>query len=258
VRFLYPSAPFQIKVPDETYAAEHAVAIAAGLPVSLFSYEEFCAGGFHPFPAFSLGETICYRGSSLTLKDYQRLSESIRRAGAIPLTPPDDYKRCHYLPSWYPLLHNHTPKTLFFMETANVEAALREQGWTRCFLKDYVKSLSTHGGSFITSLDQIPEVIRKMKKYRGMIEGGLCAREMEDFVPETEQRYFVYKGKPHAAEGEIPDLVLLAAKLIKSPFFSVDIIQRKDGTPRIVELGDGQVSDLKSWPPEKFISIFTL
>jgi hypothetical protein len=192
----------------------------------------------------------------LTVKDYQRLHESLRRLGGRPLTTPDEYKLCHYLPSWYSLLAEYTPKTLLFMETANVEAALTAKGWTGCFLKDYVKSLSTDGGSLVTSLERIPEVIKKMKKYRGMIEGGLCAREIEDFVPDTERRYFVYKGRAHSPSGPIPDLVATAAKAIKSPFYSIDIVQRKDGAPRIVELGDGQVSDLKNWTPDQLINLF--
>jgi len=256
VRFLYPSAPFQPRQPDDNFASEYASTISAGFLVSLFSYEEFCAGNFHPEPVPARGERVCYRGWMLTVPDYQRLTESLARLGGVPLTSAAEYKLCHYLPSWYSLLVEHTPKTLFFVETANVAAALQGKGWTGCFLKDYVKSLSTDGGSLVTSLDKIPEVIRKMKKYRGMIEGGLCAREIEDFVPATEQRHFVFKGKAYSVSGEVPDLVSLAAKAIKSPFFSVDTVQRQDGSLRIVELGDGQVSDRKNWSPEQFLQLF--
>lgn len=37
------------------------------------------------------------------------------------------------------------------------------------------------------------------------------------------------------------------ASRIDAPFYSVDVIQRGDGVWRVVELGDGQVSDLKEW-----------
>jgi ATP-grasp domain, R2K clade family 3 len=133
---------------------------------------------------------------------------------------------------------------------------LRTQGWTSCFLKDYVKSFSTDGGSIITDLTQIPAVIAKMKKYRGQIEGGLCARRLESFDVTTEQRYFVYEGKAFSVDGTIPDVVQAVVRKVSSPFFSVDIIHRSDGVWRVVELGDGQVSDLKQWIPEKFLEIF--
>jgi hypothetical protein len=35
----------------------------------------------------------------------------------------------------------------------------------------------------------------------------------------------------------------------------VDVVQRADGQLRIVEIGDGQVSDLVGWTPERFASI---
>jgi hypothetical protein len=192
----------------------------------------------------------------LSVSDYQRLCQSIRAFGATPLTTPQEYELCHYLPNWYPLLIDYTPETLFFKEAEDVATALRNHGWTGCFLKDYVKSLSTDGGSLVSSLDTIPDVIKKMKKYRGTIEGGLCARKIEDFDTSTECRHFVLKGKAHSLSDTVPELVALTAQRIKSPFFTVDTIQKQDGTVRIVELGDGQVSDLKNWPVGRFIRLF--
>jgi len=43
---------------------------------------------------------------------------------------------------------------------------------------------------------------------------------------------------------------------IDSPFFSVDIAQTDDGVARVVEIGDGQVSDLVGWPAESFANIW--
>ena len=45
----------------------------------------------------------------------------------------------------------------------------------------------------------------------------------------------------------IPDLVRTCAERIPSKFFSVDIVRRRDGELRVVEVGDGQVSDLVGW-----------
>ena len=39
---------------------------------------------------------------------------------------------------------------------------------------------------------------------------------------------------------------------IDSPFYSVDMATRDDGQRRVVEVGDGQVSDLVGWTPEEF------
>jgi ATP-grasp domain, R2K clade family 3 len=81
-----------------------------------------------------------------------------------------------------------------------------------------------------------------------------CVRQIEDFIPETEKRYFVIYGKPFAAspDEEIPEIVEECARRIQSKFFSVDVIERRDGNKRIVEIGDGQVSDLVGWTSERF------
>jgi hypothetical protein len=54
----------------------------------------------------------------------------------------------------------------------------------------------------------------------------------------------------------VPEVVEVAARRVDSPFFSVDTIRRRDGTTRIVELGDGQVSDRKKWTPQQLLSLF--
>ncbi|WP_009631409.1 ATP-grasp domain-containing protein [Synechocystis sp. PCC 7509] len=97
-----------------------------------------------------------------------------------------------------------------------------------------------------------------MQKFRNNIEGGLCIRQVEDFILETEKRYFVIDGKSFAPlpDKEIPEIVEECAKRINSKFFSVDVIERQDGCKRVVEIGDGQVSDLVGWTAERFASLW--
>jgi len=45
----------------------------------------------------------------------------------------------------------------------------------------------------------------------------------------------------------------VAAQRVASPFFSVDVAERRDGILRVIEIGDGQVSDRKHWPAERFM-----
>jgi hypothetical protein len=64
---------------------------------------------------------------------------------------------------------------------------------------------------------------------------------------------------PNAAEpGEaIPEPVAFCAEAIASSFFSVDVARRADGVDRIVEIGDGQVSDLSGWSVGRFVGIWS-
>jgi hypothetical protein len=105
----------------------------------------------------------------------------------------------------------------------------------------------------------------EMHKFRGTIpqrgrfanEGGICVRRVEDFIPASEQRYFVIDGKVFGADpaATIPEIAIDCAGRIKSRFFSIDTIDRQDGVKRIVEIGDGQVSGLVGWSIDRFVEI---
>jgi hypothetical protein len=51
--------------------------------------------------------------------------------------------------------------------------------------------------------------------------------------------------------------VAYCAEAIASPFFSVDVARRADSIERIVDIGDGQVSDLVGCSVERFVEIWS-
>ncbi len=139
-----------------------------------------------------------------------------------------------------------------------MEAGLRNLGWNRFFIKDFVKSLKTGSGSLIERPEQIDLLMQEMQQFRGKIEGGICARQFEEFKPETEQRYFVLDGLAASFDGAPPPQIAQdCAGRIPSRFFSVDVVERADGVLRVVEIGDGQVSDLVGWSVPRFAELWS-
>ncbi|KAB0584510.1 hypothetical protein F7Q92_03080 [Ideonella dechloratans] len=256
MRLLYPCDPFNKKEPDDTYAEEFFAAQAAGMACSLYSAEDFESGEFKPRPLFAEREEILYRGWMLTPSGYAELLEAIERKGARAVTSLAQYRLCHYLPEWYPLCRDLTPETIFVEKGADYTAAVANRHWPAFFVKDYVKSLTTNRGSIANSVGEIEEIVSLIEKFRGQVEGGVCIRQFEQLTPDTEDRYFVFRGKPYARSGVVPKIVKTIAPRIDSPFFSVDVVLSSDGTPRLIELGDGQVSDRKQWPAGLFLEIF--
>ena len=110
-------------------------------------------------------------------------------------------------------------------------------------------------GSRITKPEQVTALVAEMRKFRGTIEGGFCVRRVEDFLPETERRFFVLDGNAYGITDDVSPIVQDCAKRLRNRFFSVDVVKRADGQLRVVEIGDGQVSDLVGWTPERFASI---
>lgn len=254
-RLLYPADTFLPKQVDEVYVDEAAAAVAAGFSVSIFNFEDFQAGELRIRPAPQVGEVLLYRGWMLTEAEYQRLHGTVLSLGATMVTRPEEYILCHHLPRWLPLFQEFTAETRCYSEHDDIQADLAAAVWQGCFLKDYVKSLSTDGGSLVTDLSAIPQVLAAMKKYRGHIEGGVCARRLEEYDTATERRFFVCRGISYGDGEAIPEPVRAAAERVRSPFFTVDVARRSDGVLRIIELGDGQVSDRKHWSCPALISV---
>ena len=134
---------------------------------------------------------------------------------------------------------------------------VEQLGWDGYFLKDFVKSLKVDGGSIVHTPDQAKRWVERMLEYRDELEGGICIRRVEDFLPDSECRYFVLQGVPHAPDDRpIPTPVQVATQRVHSPFFTVDTAMTTSGSERIVELGDGQVSDLVGWTAERFAQLW--
>lgn len=255
MRLLYPCDPFEQKFPDENYREELECAKAKGIPISTFSFEDFESGTFKARPALQAGEEVLYRGWMLAPKSYESLVAAIEAQGSRVVTSSAQYLLCHHLPEWYALIPNLTSETMFLSENSDFETDLKGLNWPGYFVKDYVKSLSTAGGSLVDTPENVANVVRLMKQYRGQIEGGVCVRRREEYIEESERRYFVVRGRCFSADRIIPPIVEQCASLIPSPFFSVDVIKRLDGVLRVVELGDGQVSDRKDWSAASFAEV---
>jgi hypothetical protein len=256
MHFLLPRDPQGGNIPEDFFE-EQAVALeAAGFGYSLLGSSVLGRGkGLNGIPR---GATVIYRGWMLNAEEYGRLAGAVEEAGGTPFTSPREYLTAHHLPNWYSLIPDLTPETRVYPADADLGRELAALGWDGFFIKDYVKSLKTAAGSLIHDPSQIERVVAEMRDYRGEIEGGVCVRRVEDFIVETERRYFVIQGRAYAADpaGPIPHIVAACAERIPSPFFSVDVVRRRDGVERVVEVGDGQVSDLVGWSAEAFAEVW--
>jgi hypothetical protein len=255
MHFLYPSHPMKASVIEPMYDEECAAIQAAGFATSLCPDSVIQNG--KPLKGIPCGSTVVYRGWMLDAAEYSRLNKAISNAGANPLTSTEANLAAHHCPKWYQLIAEFTPETRVFPLTCDLESELRSLGWKEFFIKDYVKSLKTSRGAILRDPSEVGTLVEAMKHFRGEIENGFCVRRIEPFIASTEKRYFVLNGKAFAPNDErVPRIVGSVASRIPSPFFSVDVIRREDGIERIVEIGDGQVSDLVGWTSAAFTAIW--
>ena len=258
IHLLFPESPVQRRSPDELVSGQFREFREAGFSSSFVSIEALQAGEIRFSPTIPKDAVVLYRGWMLSKAEYDFLLCGVERLGARIFISTDQYISTHHLPNWYHLIKEFTPETVITNPESITSDYIAKLGWNGLFVKDYVKSLKTSLGSRIDDFTKLPLVIAEMRHYRGGIEGGLCLRELEDFEPDSEIRFFVYSGVPFGPDPnmKIPDIVVHASSLVRSPFFSVDVAKRVDGVLRIIEIGDGQVSDLVGWSEKRFLEIF--
>ena len=256
LHFLVPQDPRGGNTPEDFFDEQAAALAAAGFTCSLLADHVLRRG--RRIEGIPTGAAVVYRGWMLDAGEYGRLAAAISDAGGTPFTSPQEYLAAHHLPNWYPLLADLTPETRVYPADADLVHELSALGWDGYFVKDYVKSLKTSGGALIRDPAHVERVVAEMLEYRGVIEGGVCVRRVEPFLHETERRYFVVDGTGYSADGSgsLPDAVGVCAERVPSRFFSVDVVTRSDGVTRVVEIGDGQVSDLVGWTAGAFARVW--
>lgn len=254
-QFLMPADGLEKREIEEVFREQGELLRQRGYPISLLAEDVILKG--NSLRGILPGATIIYRGWMLKLDEYEKLDAAVTAAGAKLLTSPSQYALTHHLPNWYPTLSEYTAETVVATTPSELFSKIEQLGWDGYFLKDFVKSLKVDGGSIIHNITQANHWVERMLTYRDELEGGICIRRVEEFLPDSECRYFVLHGKPHAPDNrEIPTPVQRTALKIDSPFFTVDTAKTTAGHERIVELGDGQVSDIVGWTAKRFSEIW--
>jgi hypothetical protein len=253
MKFIFPASPMSPKAIDEYFLPQAEALAPEGY--CLLSLENMSIRGDCE------GDTVVYRGWMLNTEDYNTMRTLVEMRGGKLLTSVGQYLNTHHIPNWYPILREFTPETfiidnMWLNHGCDVVAELKKLGWEKFFLKDFVKSLKTSTGSLIDHAEDAPKVLELMEKYRGTIEGGLCVRKYEPGLHD-EKRCFVINHEPRWMGVEEASFLYKIADLIDSPFFSVDYAYDANDQLRVVEIGDGQVSDLVGdWTPLWFSRAF--
>lgn len=254
--FLFPSIPFTVKQTDPDYEVEKNIAESMGFLTANIDIEELNDNKFKISNVIEPGTVLVYRGWMLKPDAYKAYETLAINRGLTVLTNEEQYLSSHYINGWYETIEHLTFQTVFQEGSEDVSALIDKSHFQGFFIKDYVKSLTTSRGSIAHNKEEVFEIVNELKIKRGEIEKGLCIREFTPLKPNIEERYFVLNGKAYSRNGEIPDIVNEAASLHKAPFFSVDVAQTTEDKDIIVEIGDGQVSDVKLWQIDNFYEIF--
>jgi hypothetical protein len=208
----------------------------------------------------------------LSSRPYAAFAAALADRGTRLRTNPEQYRRGHELPSWYPAMTEFTPESAWTTGTdrAAFDAARIRLGTGPAVLRDYTKSMKHHWHE-AAYLPEVADaaaawsVARRFAELRGEdLAGGFVLRRFEPFTGAEVRTWWIngicrlITAHPDTPDQPPPavDLTALAPVIagLGLPFVTVDLARHRDGRWRVVELGDGQVSDRPtSTPPATLI-----
>lgn len=274
---LLPADVLRPRRVDEHFAGEAQAARALDLPVALINHDAVAgrrdvAAAVARVPA---GGVAVYRGWMLPSDAYAALDAALSARGTRLRTDAEQYRRAHELPGWYDALAEFTPASVWTVgaDRDDFAAAASALGPGPAVVRDYSKSMKHywHEATYVPDLadaDGAWAVARRLHELRGDdFTGGFVLRRFEPFAGPEVRTWWIdgacrlVTAHPDTPEQAPPDDLSVAAfapavAATGLPFVTVDLARRTDGAWRIVELGDGQVSDRPaSTPPEELIGV---
>lgn len=237
MRFVYPSLPYQVRTVYPLWEPEYEWARTHGLAVGLVDVDE--AKCWPPTLATD-AIPVLYRGWMHSAAEYTTLGQ------LLPLAVPTaEYLSSHEASNWYEAVSAYTFPSCFLTEPAPLDFS----GGRQYFVKGLVKSFGA--ASVVSTQTQLDGFWQQQEIPVGT---PLFVRDFVALRPGSERRFFVVRGQALGADGaKLPaTLQPVLAALQPRLFYSFDVAETLAGQPILVEVGDGQVSDLKEWSVAEF------
>jgi hypothetical protein len=270
-----PADVLRPRRPDDHFAAEAAAAREAGWTVALVDHDALAGGGDADAAVARVpaGDGAVYRGWMLGAGQYASMAAALARRGVTLRTDPARYRRAHELPGWCAALAGWTPDTAWTSGAGRTafDRARAELGAGPAVLRDWTKSMKHYWDEavYVPDLGDAAaawRVASRLRELRGdEFTGGFVLRRFEQFTGAEVRTWWVdgecrLAGAHPDTPGELPpaDLDLTGITPVVAglglPFVTVDLARRVDGAWRVIEVGDGQVSDRPaSMPAEVFV-----
>lgn len=279
---LYCRDPLNERRADAHFAPEARQLRAAGGTALLIDHDALLAGDAERAVARVPDGTgaVWYRGWMIPSGHYAALDAALRRRGGELVVTPEAYRRAHELPGWYETFAGLTPVSGWLPavpgavpDPEGLAALAAGLPPGAAVVKDYVKSRKHEWDEacYVPDLADpaaLHRVVARFVELQGeFLAGGVVVRAFEHFVTSravaSEVRVWWRDGVPRQVTAhpdspvaEVPEAsfepalgpalgpVRAAVEALACPFVTTDLALRADGVWRVVEVGDGQVSDL--------------
>lgn len=261
---LFPSSYFSAKIIDEDLKKEFEAVNSTGLfDTILFSYDKwYNEDRLILSETPTVPHTAIMRGWMMKPEKYRLFYKKLLSRNIQLITTPEEYELMHIFPNVYNLFENDTAKMITFPLHEQIDIEAVKKSFNRFMVKDFVKSVK--GTAFPKFFDasvtqeEFDKYMEMFYKYRGnLLTGGICIKEFLDLrhyndkVNEYRVFYANHKiisisrnsGQP-GFSAEPPEKLPEKYINIPSSYYTIDYAELADGTWKVIEAGDGNVSGL--------------
>lgn len=249
-------------------------------PVGMAQYDYKFEDHFicrHPYQLDSEVTAIARMGAA---NDYLERYNDMKEWGIKLVHSPEEYDLTSYLPNWYPLIEELTPKSIWYDEFPSVEDIENDFNWPVFIKGERQTSKHSRNKSIIESPEHFRELSEIWKKdhilhwqkpvCRKFVPLKPVSKEVSDIFPKSyEFRSFWWKNTclgigPYwfsetyqldpTHKNEILKLGTKVAERLNVKFLVIDIAQAKTGKWIVIECNDGQDSGYAGANPREIWS----
>lgn len=256
MRAIYPNSLFSRTEIDEHFFEE---AAPLSEPPILYSVEE----GRLTTRKFAVDdEVLLYRGWILTPVQYAQMEAAVRDAGGKLLISTEQYKRTQFGDGWLEHMEGITPRTSvlpYWASDAELLKQARILDCTKFVVKGASKSVK-HDWDNSMYVDCVEDLLRVVKNFREHVseaeESTLLLREFENWNAGELRLWWVdgklaYNGLHPQSSANVDVATLeyflpvLASRVaaLDCPLLTTDLVRSAGGEWRVVEVGNGQVTE---------------
>lgn len=253
VQVLFPASMLNERKVDEHFVDQYTLVRDCGMTASL--YDGISFRGLNNY------DPVLYRGWIMRPEEYGQMEVGLRLDARSLITDAACYNRGQFVKGWYESFVDLTPKTLFFAPDVSDDELLSIEEKGAFIIKDSSKSFKHYWeqACYAPSVADLPGVVQGFRELsEGDVLQYLVVREFEEWSPGETRLWWVdgrlavataHPDTPHVVKGFTPEeieQVQFAVASLKCPFVTTDVVRAVNGSIRVVEVGDGQVSDIPS------------
>ncbi len=228
--------------------------------------------------SYQKNEKVFWLGFVPRYEDYETVYEILKTRNLDLINSPEEFSKSEYFDQFYPFIKEDSIESGIASNIIEAKTIADKLGYP-LFLKGAIQSLKKFGweNCIANSESELIEIFNRLKFKDDFSLGKIIIRELVELrhneiggngIPKAhEYRFFVLNGEiidySYYWNGDNPfrlkkselellkTMVLKNAKRVDVPYISVDVGETVKYGWKVIEIGDGQFSDIRNIPPLK-------